>query len=92
MSCLPAVLLVGLLAAATFLPAQAGAQTDPAQLLASGRSAYESGEYEKARTDLWAYLEASANLTGASRLPQAEALFIIAQMEPDAAVSAEHAI
>jgi cell division septation protein DedD len=72
-----------------FLAAPALAQ-DPAQLLASGRSAYESGEYERARTDLWAYLEATANLSGASRLPQAEALYLIAQMEPDAAVSTQH--
>jgi cell division septation protein DedD len=84
------LLVAGVLYGAAFLPAPALAQTDPAQLLASGRSAYEGGEYERARTDLWAYLEASANLSGASRLPQAEALFLIAQMEPDAAVSAQH--
>jgi cell division protein FtsN/TolA-binding protein len=79
-----------LLVAGALVPGRAVAQGDPAQLLASGRSAYEAGQYEKARAELWAYLEATANLSGASRLPQAEALFTIAQMEPDAAVAAQH--
>ena len=84
-----AVLLLAL-AAAAVVPGRAVAQGDPAQLLASGRSAYEAGQYEKARAELWAYLEATANLSGASRLPQAEALFTIAQMEPDAGVASQH--
>ena len=71
------------------LPAT-GQRTDPAQLLAQGQRAFDAGDYEAARRDLWAYLEATANLSGPSRLPQAEALYTIALMEPDAAVAARH--
>jgi cell division protein FtsN/TolA-binding protein len=63
---------------------------DPARILESGRRAYEEGDYAKARIDLWEYLEATASLSGPSRLPQAEALFLVARMEPDAAVAAQH--
>lgn len=65
-------------------------QNDPAGLLASGRDAYESGDFERARRDLWAYLDGTASVTGPSRLPQAEALYYIALMEPDAGVAAQH--
>lgn len=71
-------------------PASAQRRGDPAELLESGREAYEESRWERARTDLWAYLEATATLTGPSRLPQAEALFYIARMEPDAGVAAQH--
>jgi TolA-binding protein len=65
-------------------------EDDPADLLASGRAAFESEDYERARSDLWAYLDATARVTGHSRLPQAEALYYIALMEPDATVAAQH--
>lgn len=63
---------------------------DPARLLSQGRDAYEDGAYERAREALWAYLDATARVSGPSRLPQAEALWYIALMEPDAAVAANH--
>jgi cell division septation protein DedD len=63
---------------------------DPAELLEDGRRAFEREDFAQARTDLWAYLDATAGLTGASRLPQAEALYYIALMEPDASVAARH--
>jgi TolA-binding protein/cell division protein FtsN len=66
-----------------------GAQ-DAAQLLDRGKRAFEAGDFEAARTDLWAYLEATAGLTGASRLPQADALYTIALMEADAGIAAQH--
>lgn len=66
------------------------AAQDPAALLASGRAAYEAGDFERARRELWSYLDATASLSGASRLPQAEALYYIALMEPDAAVAAQN--
>ncbi|MBW3660389.1 MAG: SPOR domain-containing protein [Gemmatimonadetes bacterium] len=65
-------------------------QEDPARLLSEGRRAYDAGDYERARETLWAYLDATAQLTGPSRLPQAEALWYIALMEPDAAVAVNH--
>jgi cell division protein FtsN/TolA-binding protein len=67
-----------------------GQRSDPAQLLARGQREFAAGDFEAARTDLWAYLEATADLSGPSRLPQAEALYTIALMEPDAAVAAQH--
>ncbi len=66
------------------------AQEDPARLLSEGRDAYEADDYEAAREALWAYLDATARASGPSRLPQAEALWYIALMEPDAAVAANH--
>jgi DedD protein len=59
-------------------------------LLSDGRRAYERGEYTLARETLWKYLDATANLTGAARMPQAEALYYIAVMEPDANVANRH--
>jgi cell division protein FtsN len=59
-------------------------------LLRDGRRAYERGEYALARETLWKYLDATANLTGAARMPQAEALYYIAVMEPDANVANRH--
>lgn len=81
-----AAVLVGLACAAP-LHAQAD---DPARLLSEGRDAYEAGDYDAAREALWGYLDATARITGPSRLPQAEALWYIALMEPDAAVAANH--
>ena len=69
------------------IPARA---QDAAQLLDRGKRAFEAGDYEAARTDLWAYLEATAGLTGPSRLPQADALYTIALMEADAGIAAQH--
>ncbi len=63
---------------------------DPAALLESGRQAYEAGEFEQSRNDLWAYLDATASVSGPSRLPQADALYMIALMEPDASMAARH--
>lgn len=65
-------------------------QDDPARLLSEGRDAYEADDYEAAREALWAYLDATARASGPSRLPQAEALWYIALMEPDAGVAANH--
>ena len=80
-----AVLAVGLAMGA--IPAAA---QDAAQLLDRGKRAFEAGDFESARTDLWAYLEATAGLTGPSRLPQADALYTIALMEADAGIAAQH--
>ena len=66
------------------------AAQDAAQLLERGKRAFEAGDFAAARTDLWAYLEATAGLSGPSRLPQADALYTIALMEPDAAIAAQH--
>jgi cell division protein FtsN len=66
------------------------AAQDTGQLLERGKRAFEAGDFAAARTDLWAYLEATAGLTGPSRLPQADALYTIALMEPDAAIAAQH--
>ncbi|MDX1623202.1 MAG: SPOR domain-containing protein [Gemmatimonadota bacterium] len=88
---IPVSTAIALLAAlAVTAPGSARAQEDPATLLASGRDAYEAGDWEAAREDLWAYLDATAGVIGPSRLPQAEALYYIALMEPDAAVAARH--
>jgi cell division protein FtsN len=67
-----------------------GAAQDPAQLLERGQREFEAGDFAGARTDLWAYLEATAGLSGPSRLPQAEALYTIALMEADAGIAAQH--
>ncbi len=73
------------------LAAPAGAQErDTGKLLSEGRKAYEDGDYAHAREVLWDYLDATAGLTGAARMPQAEALWYIALMEPDAAVAAQN--
>lgn len=80
-----AIMAVGLVLGA--IPAAA---QDAAQLLDRGKRAFEAGDFEAARTDLWAYLEATAGLTGPSRLPQADALYTIALMEADAAIAAQH--
>jgi cell division protein FtsN/TolA-binding protein len=63
---------------------------DAGQLLERGKRAFEAGDFAAARTDLWAYLEATAGLSGPSRLPQADALYTIALMEPDAGIAAQH--
>ncbi|MFN2419782.1 MAG: SPOR domain-containing protein [Gemmatimonadota bacterium] len=80
---------LGIALLATAAPALAQ-RNDPAELLESGRRAYDDGDYAKARVDLWEYLDATASLSGPSRLPQADALFLIARMEPAAAVAAQH--
>lgn len=71
-------------------PVRAQETKDPAELLSKGRDLYEAGDYDGAREALWAYLDATAQVTGPSRLPQAEALWYIALMEPDASVAANH--
>ncbi|HET9332500.1 MAG TPA: SPOR domain-containing protein [Gemmatimonadota bacterium] len=78
--------------AAALVFAFAGSMTaqDAGQLLERGKRAYEAGDFAAARTDLWAYLEATAGLSGPSRLPQADALYTIALMEPDAGMAAQH--
>jgi cell division protein FtsN/TolA-binding protein len=63
---------------------------DAAQLLDRGKRAFEAGDFASARTDLWAYLEATSGLSGPSRLPQADALYTIALMEADAGIAAQH--
>jgi TolA-binding protein len=63
---------------------------DAAQLLDRGKRAFEAGDFAAARTDLWAYLEATSGLSGPSRLPQADALYTIALMEADAGIAAQH--
>jgi TolA-binding protein len=77
-----AVLLLG-----ATVPAAA---QDAAQLLDRGKRAFEAGDFAAARTDLWAYLEATSGLSGPSRLPQADALYTIALMEADAGIAAQH--
>lgn len=77
-----------LLVAAAVAPA--AAQDDPASLLATGRDAYEAGDWDRARAALWEYLDTTAAVTGPSVLPQAEALWLIALMEPDANVAARY--
>ena len=66
------------------------AAQDAAQLLDRGKRAFEAGDFAAARTDLWAYLEATSGLSGPSRLPQADALYTIALMEADAGIAAQH--
>jgi hypothetical protein len=58
----------------------ARAQDDPGKLLEDGRRAFERERYEEAREKLWEFLDATSNLTGAARMPQAEALYTIALM------------
>jgi TolA-binding protein len=79
-----------LAAALVFGFAGSTAAQDAGQLLERGKRAFEAGDFVAARTDLWAYLEATAGLTGPSRMPQADALYTIALMEPDAAIAAQH--
>jgi cell division protein FtsN/TolA-binding protein len=79
-----------LAAALVFGFAGSVAGQDAAQLLERGKRAFEAGDFAAARTDLWAYLEATAGLSGPSRLPQADALYTIALMEPDAGIAAQH--
>lgn len=81
---------VGGVAVALLLMAGSVAAQDAAQLLDRGKRAFEAGDYAAARTDLWAYLEATAGLSGPSRLPQADALYTIALMEADAGLAAQH--
>jgi TolA-binding protein/cell division protein FtsN len=78
------------IAVALTLGAIPAAGQDAAQLLDRGKRAFEAGDFEAARTDLWAYLEATSGLTGPSRLPQADALYTIALMEADAGIAAQH--
>lgn len=82
--------LTAVLAGLLVLPLPALAQDDPGELLEDGRRAFQRQNYEGAREKLWAYLDATSNLTGAARMPQAEALYYIALMEPDAAVAGRH--
>lgn len=72
------------------MPGAAPAQDDPGELLEDGRRAFERERYEEAREKLWEYLDATSNLSGAARMPQADALYLIALMEPDAAVAGGH--
>lgn len=82
--------LTAVLAGLLVLSVPAPAQDDPGDLLEDGRRAFQRQNYEEAREKLWAYLDATSNLTGAARMPQAEALYYIALMEPDAAVAGRH--
>ncbi|MGH7587758.1 MAG: SPOR domain-containing protein [Gemmatimonadota bacterium] len=82
--------LVSILGGALLAPGAARAQDDPGELLEDGRRAFERERYEEAREKLWEYLDATSILTGAARMPQAEALYLIALMEPDAAVAGGH--
>jgi TolA-binding protein len=84
---LAGALLWGLLLLGAAAPA---AGQDAAQLLDRGKRAFEAGDFAAARTDLWAYLEATSGLSGPSRLPQADALYTIALMEADAGIAAQH--
>lgn len=61
---------------------------DPALLLAAGEAAYEEGDFESARDRLETYLAATDDVTGASRLPRARAIYTLGLMESDAAVAA----
>ena len=82
--------LISILACALLAPGAARAQDDPGELLEDGRRAFERERYGEARDRLWEYLDATSSLTGAARMPQAEALYLIALMEPDAAVAGRH--
>jgi cell division protein FtsN/TolA-binding protein len=84
---LSGVVLWGLLLLGAAVPA---AGQDAAQLLDRGKREFEAGDFAAARTDLWAYLEATSGLSGPSRLPQADALYTIALMEADAGIAAQH--
>lgn len=81
---------IAIMAATIAIVATTGEARGQDELLAEGRRAYERGEYALARETLWKYLDATANLTGAARMPQAEALYYIAVMEPDANVATRH--
>ena len=85
-----AIACAAVMAVALLMGSIPAAGQDAAQLLDRGKRAFEAGDFEAARTDLWAYLEATAGLTGPSRLPQADALYTIALMEADAAIAAQH--
>jgi cell division protein FtsN len=82
--------LISILGCALLAPGAARAQDDPGELLEDGRRAFERERYGEARDRLWEYLDATSSLTGAARMPQAEALYTIALMEPDAAVAGRH--
>ncbi|MGH7542987.1 MAG: tetratricopeptide repeat protein, partial [Gemmatimonadota bacterium] len=82
--------LLSLLGGALLAPVAVHAQDDPGELLEDGRRAFERERFEEARDQLWEYLDATSSLTGAARIPQAEALYLIALMEPDAAVAGRH--
>jgi cell division septation protein DedD/TolA-binding protein len=84
------IALIGFLGAALLIPGAVRAQDDPGELLEDGRRAFERERFEEAREKLWAYLDATSTLSGAARMPQAEALYLIALMEPDAAVAGGH--
>ena len=78
----------GLLALALFvMPAGLFAQ-DPADRLTAGRAAFEAEDFESARRELMTYLDETRDVSGASRLPRAEAIHLLAVMEtdPDAAI------
>lgn len=85
-----ALALTTMLAGALLIPGAVRAQDDPGELLEDGRRAFERERYEEAREKLWEYLDATSNLSGAARMPQADALYLIALMEPDAAVAGGH--
>ena len=82
--------LMSILGGALLVPGAARAQDDPGELLEDGRRAFERERFEEARDKLWEYLDATSSLTGAARMPQADALYMIALMEPDAAVAGRH--
>ena len=81
---------IALVTATIAIVANTGEARGQDELLAEGRRAYEREEYALARETLWKYLDATANLSGAARMPQAEALYYIAVMEPDASVANRH--
>ena len=82
--------LMSILGGALLVPGAARAQDDPGELLEDGRRAFERERFEEARDKLWEYLDATSSLTGAARMPQADALYLIALMEPDASVAGGH--
>ncbi|MCK5438453.1 MAG: tetratricopeptide repeat protein, partial [Gemmatimonadetes bacterium] len=81
---------IAIVTATIAIVATAGEARGQDELLAEGRRAYERQEYDLARETLWKYLDATANLSGAAAMPQAEALYYIAVMEPDASVANRH--
>jgi cell division protein FtsN/TolA-binding protein len=81
---------IAIVTATIAIVANTGEARGQDELLAEGRRAYEREEYDLARETLWKYLDATANLSGAARMPQAEALYYIAVMEPDANVANRH--
>jgi tetratricopeptide (TPR) repeat protein len=81
---------IAIVTATIAIVANTGEARGQDELLAEGRRAFEREEYALARETLWKYLDATANLSGAAAMPQAEALYYIAVMEPDASVANRH--